>query len=176
VALPSLSFATWIALLIVLVGVGIAAAALRLLAIRRREAAYGSLRAIDAGRPMVLRSARYRLQGRPDEVRQLRDGRLVPIELKSRKSPASGPTHSHTVQVWAYCLLIEETSGRSPPFGVLRYADAEFRIPWNDAARRELLALRAELSRPYDGRATPSIARCAHCAWVRSCDARILRN
>ena len=164
------------AAVLVLVGIGIAAWGLRALAKRSAESRYGTLRAIDAGAPAVLRSERYRIQGRPDVLRQMRDGRLVPIELKSRASPRSGPAYSHTVQVWAYCLLIEETTGRSPPFGVLRYSDQEYRIPWNTAARRDLLALRAEVLRPYDGRATPSPARCTRCAWVEVCDARVLRQ
>jgi CRISPR-associated exonuclease Cas4 len=165
----------FVALVLVLLGIGIVAWGARALSARRAETKWGTLTAIDAGRPATLRSERYRIQGRPDALRQSRDGRLIPIEIKSRASPHGGPAHSHTVQVWAYCLLVEETTGRAPPFGVLRYSDSEYRIPWDDAARRELLALRSELDRPYDGRATPSPARCAHCAWVNVCDARVLR-
>jgi len=168
---PSLN-PPWVALALALVGVALLAWAVRAIAVRRSEARYGTLSAIDAGRPMVMRSERYRLQGRPDAVRRSRDGRLIPIELKTRPSPSAGPAHSHRVQVWAYCLLVEETTGRGPPFGVLRYSDREYQIPWDGDARRELLALRAELDRPYDGRATPSPARCARCPWANVCEAR----
>jgi CRISPR-associated exonuclease Cas4 len=153
-------------------GFGLAAWGVRALAARRRDASLGSLVAIDAGRPAVLRSSRYRIQGRPDALRQLSDGRWIPIETKSRASPPSGPTRPHLVQVWAYCLLVEEETGRSPPFAVLRYSDREIRVPWDAPARRELLRLRAELLRPYDGRATPSPYRCARCGWFSVCDAR----
>lgn len=170
-ALPPLSPTLLIGLLIV-VGLGLAAWGARALSLRRAEARYGSLAAVDAGRPAVLRSERYRIQGRPDALRELSRGRLVPVEVKSRPSPATGPSRSHLVQVWAYCLLVEEATGRAPPFGVLRYADQEYRVTWDGVARRELLALRAELDRPYDGRATPSPSRCARCPWVRACDAR----
>ena len=128
--------------------------------------------AIDAGRPSVLRSSRYRLAGRPDAVRRTSDGRLVPVELKSRRAPPRGPSRSHLVELWAYCLLLEEASGHAPPFGVLRYADREFRVRWDDASRSQLLAVRAEVDRPYDGRATPSAARCARCSFADVCDAR----
>ncbi len=164
--------ASFLALYLVLVGVGLAAWGIRVLAIRRAESRLGALTAIDAGRPAVLRSERYRMQGRPDAIRQQRDGRLVPIEIKSRTSPPAGPARSHVVQVWAYCLLVEDTTGRSPPFGVLRYSDREWRVRWDDAARQDLLALRAALDLPYDGRATPSPAKCRHCAWFEVCDAR----
>ncbi len=154
------------------VGLLLAVWSVRALAARRRESAYGDLAAIDTGRPATLRSDRYRIRGRPDVLRERLDGRIVPVELKSRSMPAGGPNRSHLVQVWAYCLLVEEETGRVPPFGVLRYSDGEVRAPWDAAARAELLRLRTELSRPYDGRATPSRARCARCAWVGACDAR----
>jgi CRISPR-associated exonuclease Cas4 len=161
---------------VLVAGVLVAAWALRALSKRASESRAGRLVAVDAGRPAVLRSERYRLQGRPDALRQQRDGRLVPVEIKSRASPRDGPMRSHLVQVWAYCLLVEETTGRSPPFALLRYSDREWRVRWDDATRGELIALRAELDRPYDGRATPSAARCARCTWVDVCDARILRD
>ncbi len=162
-----------VALVVLAVGLGVAAAAARALAARRRESALGALVAVDAGAPMTFRSERYRLTGRPDVVRRLPDGRLVPVELKSRSSPPAGPTPSHRVQVAAYCLLIEEATGRVPPFGAIRYGDGhEFRIDWTPAARASLLALRAEMDRPYDGRATPSRAKCARCGWRAGCDAR----
>lgn len=170
-AVPSLNPAL-LAGALVIVGLGLAGWGVRALSARRRDNALGSLVAIDAGRPTVLRSYRYRMQGRPDALRQLSDGRWVPIEVKSRASPSSGPTRSHLVQVWAYCLLVEEATGRSPPLGVLRYSDREFRVPWDAEARRELLGLRAELLEPYDGRASPSPSRCARCPWVTGCDAR----
>jgi CRISPR-associated exonuclease Cas4 len=162
-----------IALAAVVVGVLLAAAALQLLSARRRDRAAGHLVAIDAGRPLTMRSERHRISGRPDAVRQLDDGRLVPVEQKTRTTPPRGPPRSHLVQVWAYCLLVEETQGVPPPYGLLRYSDGgEFRITWSASARAELLALRAEMDRPYDGRASPSPGKCAGCRWVRCCDAR----
>ncbi len=161
------------ALGLLLIGAGIVVAAARALAARRRESALGALVAVDAGVPMTLRSARYRISGRPDLVRRLPDGRRVPIELKSRPAPPAGPRPSHRIQVAVYCLLLEESSGVPPPFGVVRYGDGvEFRVPWNASARAELLRIRAELDRPYDGRATPSPAKCGRCGWRAVCDAR----
>lgn len=158
-----------------LVGTGLVvlAVALRAIALRHRDRRFGALVAIDAGAGATLTSSRYRLSGRPDILRRSSSGRLLPVELKSRATPPRGPARSHVVQVWAYCLLIEETEGAPPPYGVLRYSDgAEFEVRWDREARAALLALRAELDRPYDGRATPSPAKCAHCAWRAGCDAR----
>jgi len=169
--LPSLT--VLFAAAVAVVGAGVALGAAYGLAARRRERAQGELVAIDAGAAVTLRSERYRLSGRPDVLRRLADGRVVPVELKSRAAPADGPPASHRVQVAAYCLLLEETSGVAPPYGLLRYGDGvEFRVPWTAAARAELLRLRASVDRPYDGRATPSRAKCARCAWRPVCDAR----
>jgi CRISPR-associated exonuclease Cas4 len=136
---------------------------------------YGALRSADLpiGGAAPLQSIRYRLSGRPDEIRQLRDGRCIPIEIKSRATPPTGPPRSHRVQVAGYCLLLEEATGRSPPFGVLRYGDGgEFRLPWDTDARTELLELLSEMRRPYDGRASPTPGKCRGCAFNGGCDQR----
>jgi len=172
VGLPSLTVPTVVAGAVAVVGVALAAWALRSLDQSRDDAVRGRLVAVDAGRAVTLRSERYRIAGRPDELRRLSDGRLVPVEFKSRMTPARGPTASHVAQVRAYCLLVEESTGVAPPYGLLRYADGEFRIRWDPRARAELLAVREELYAPYDGRATPSPARCARCPWFRVCDVR----
>ena len=140
----------------------------------RRDRELGALRSIDVGaRPATLYADRWGLSGRPDIVRTLPDGRSVPVEIKSRAKPGGGPPRSHRVQVAAYCLLLEETTGVAPPFGVLRYADGrEWRLPWDAAARGEVLELLGAVRQRYDGRATPSPARCARCPWRLGCDRR----
>lgn len=160
-------------LLLLLVGLGAAALGARLLLRRARESRWGSLVAIDAGAPLALVSARYRLTGRPDAVRRRPDGSLLPVERKSAPLPRGGPYRSHLVQLWAYCLLLEEATGRAPPFAVLRYRDADLRVAWDAEARSELLAVRRAVGVPYDGRATPSVGRCAACRWAARCDARV---
>jgi CRISPR-associated exonuclease Cas4 len=98
---------------------------------------------------------------------------MVPVEVKSRAAPRGGPPRSHIAQVAAYCLLIEEVTGRRPPFGILRYSDGrEFRVPWEDRTRRWLSSIRRELDRPYDGRANPSPGRCGRCAYREGCEQR----
>lgn len=145
------------------------------LSLRRssRERRLGELVAVDAGRPITLRSPRYRLAGRPDALRRRRDGTVVPVELKHRPAPEGRPFPSHVVQVAAYCLLVEETTGRAPPFGVLRYTDREVVVPWDAEARRRVLNALGGATGPYDGRADPSPAKCAGCAWSPSCDASL---
>ncbi len=155
-------------------GLGVVAWAGRQLLARTRETRLGQLVAVDVGdgRALTLRSSRYRLVGRPDAVRSTRDGTLVPVEVKRRVAPREGTLPSHVAQLWAYCLLLEETTGRAPPFGVLRYSDRDVRVDWDAPSRAELFGILRELDRPYDGRADPSVAKCRGCRFVRVCDAR----
>jgi CRISPR-associated exonuclease Cas4 len=174
---PSLDYPDLLAAAAILIGLAVSAAAIRALQARRRSMGSGSLVEVDRmdGRRPPLRSERYRLVGRPDELRRLPDGRIVPVELKSRSTPPDGPPRSHRVQVEAYALLVEETTGRAPPFGILRYGDGgEFRIPWDAAARQELWEVRNAVRRPYDGAARPSPGRCRRCPYRERCDVRAI--
>ena len=165
------------ATVLIFAGIGAVALGAHALTLRRRESRYGTLVSVDdaPGSAPLLRSVRYGISGRPDELRRRPDGRVVPIEYKSRPSPRNGVPRSHRIQVAAYCLLVEETTGVSPPYGVVRYGDGgEARVPWDREARAELLRLREEVARPYDGRATPSLARCTRCPWREVCDARVV--
>ena len=171
----ALTTADLFALLLILAGVGLLAGTVRALAERSRGRRHGRLVAVDRMDRSTppLRSERYRLVGRPDEIRRLADGRWIPVEIKHRTSPMGGPPLSHRIQVLAYCLLAEETSGRSVPYGLLRYSDGgEFRVVWDDGARAELLGVRRAVELPYDGRARPSPARCLRCPWRAGCDVR----
>jgi CRISPR-associated exonuclease Cas4 len=156
-----------LAVLLLAIGVGILLA-------RHRERRHGDLVALDepGGRPShPLNSPRWRLVGRPDEIRRRPDGTLLPVEWKRRRAPVEGPFESHRVQVWGYALLLEESTGRPPPYGVLRYGDGkEFRVPWDSQARGELLGVLEAVNRPYSGEARPSPGRCAHCRWRTGCD------
>jgi CRISPR-associated exonuclease Cas4 len=159
--------------LVAMAGVVLLAAGTVALIRRREQRRAGRLVQADLPRQpgMALRSARFRIAGRPDELRVVPDGRWIPVEIKSRSAPRNGPPASHRVQVAAYCLLVEETTGRSPPYGLLRYGDGgEYRLAWTPEVRSQLLDLRRELDAPYDGRALPSPGRCGGCAWRRSCD------
>jgi len=158
--------------------VGLVCTGIGLVALRRSsvEGRAGALVAIDAGRPITLRSTRYHLVGRPDAVRRRPDGSLVPVELKHRPTPAFGPFPSHLVQLGAYCLLIEEGTDRPPPFGVLRYTDGELSVPWDGPLRARVLTALAGVMGPYDGRADPSAEKCRRCVWSPRCDASLGRQ
>jgi CRISPR-associated exonuclease Cas4 len=88
-----------------------------------------------------LVSARYGLSGRPDYLVRVDCG-VVPVELKSGKSPRSGrPYDGHLFQLVAYCLLVEDVCQAFVPYGVIEYEDRSIRVEYTSALRKSLLGL-----------------------------------
>jgi CRISPR-associated exonuclease Cas4 len=119
-----------------------------------------------------LISHRYGLSGRPDELRRSRDGRIVPVEIKSSKPPADGSASypSHLIQLYAYCLLVEENYG-TPPYGLMIYSDGITRdIAWTGEARASVISWIDQMQRPYNGAASPSPGKCHRCRHRAVCD------
>lgn len=119
-----------------------------------------------------LLSRRYRLSGRPDYI--VADGAdLIPVEVKSARAPAR-PYVSHILQLAAYCLLIAETSGRRPPYGILRYADRTFQIPYTRELEEQLLdvleRMREDLAAGDAPRRHQDRRRCAACGYRDVCE------
>jgi CRISPR-associated exonuclease Cas4 len=89
-----------------------------------------------------LVSAQYGLSGRPDYLVRVDCG-VVPVELKSGKSPRSGrPYDGHLFQLVAYCLLVEDVCQAFVPYGVIEYEDRSIRVEYNSALRKSLLDAR----------------------------------
>jgi CRISPR-associated exonuclease Cas4 len=122
-----------------------------------------------------LFSRRYRLTGRPDYLVQSRKG-VIPVEVKSGNAP-SQPYAAHVLQLAAYCLLVEEQEGRSPPYGIVKYADRAFEIEYAPSLRTELLhtlgAMRQDLSSGDADRNHNDAARCRGCGYRQRCDQRL---
>lgn len=94
-----------------------------------------------------LSSSTFALMGKPDYVVQLPDGRPVPIELKLGVHDATAPYSNHTIQVGAYCLILEDYFEQPPTHGILRYADCEFTVEYTPALRRKVIKLLTEMER-----------------------------
>lgn len=84
------------------------------------------------------------LVGRPDYL-VMKKGKIIPIEVKTGKTPPY-PYGSHIMQLMAYCMLVEEYYGISPPGGFIRYPDREFHIAYTPTAREEVIAKVRELT------------------------------
>ncbi len=90
----------------------------------------GDIEYIDFDESKVFKSEAYGLSGKPDYVIKLADN-VIPVEEKKGRTP-QGPLFSHILQVAAYCLLIEDTMGKAPPYGLLKYPEREDEIEYND--------------------------------------------
>jgi len=97
----------------------------------------GKIEYIDMDKAEVFRSERYGLSGRPDYIIRMGD-RIIPVEEKKGRTP-QGPLFSHILQLSAYCLLVEETTGKAPPYGLLKYPEHEHQIEYNDDLKKILL-------------------------------------
>lgn len=122
-----------------------------------------------------LFAPRYGLVGKPDYLIE-RGGGLIPVEVKPSRR-AQEPYYSDMMQLAAYCLLVEETSGRAPHYGLLRYAEATFRIPYNRELRNELLAIleamRADGAADDCDRDHDEARRCRGCGFYAVCEQAI---
>ena len=119
-----------------------------------------------------LHSTSHNLIGKPDYLVRTSAG-LIPVEVKSSNAPDI-PYLGHLLQLAAYCLLVEETTGRTPPHGLLRYADALYEIDFTLELRQELLDTladmrQARLSKEVN-RSHQNANKCATCGYRHACD------
>lgn len=126
-----------------------------------------------AEQPMT--SHRYRLTGKLDYVLETRTG-LIPVEVKPGRQ-ATTPYESDLMQLAAYCLLIEDSTGNPPPYGLLRYAANTFRVPYTPAIRATLIELLAEIRQDRGAddvaRSHHQRPRCRACGFYDICDDRL---
>lgn len=143
---------------------------------RRTGLPWGRVRADDVGagralaRPLVAR--RLGLTGKPDYIIE-RGGAQIPVEVKPGRR-ASRPYDSDLMQLAAYCLLLEETHGHAPPYGLLRYAEQSFRLDYTPAVREQLLVILDEMHSLLDAddaaRSHDDPRRCAGCGFRAACE------
>ena len=111
--------------------------------LRREFRVTGKIEYIDFDSSKVFKSEKFGLSGRPDYVIKIQND-LIPVEEKTGRTP-QGPLFSHILQVAAYCLLIEDTEGKAPPYGLLKYPQHEHDIEYNQDLRRLLLEKLADM-------------------------------
>jgi len=122
-------------------------------------------------RPLV--SPRCALTGKPDYLVEAANG-LIPVELKSRNCPRSGPQEGEVAQVTAYCVLVEDSFGATPPCGILQYADRSWPIRYTLKDRNRLLRILDEMREARNSRTVhrdhQHAARCRACGYRAVCD------
>jgi CRISPR-associated exonuclease Cas4 len=115
------------------------------------------------------------LTGKPDYLVE-REGTIIPIEVKSGRAPRA-PYDSHIFQVAAYCLLVEKTYGKRPPFGIIHYPGRDFAVDYTPQLASALLDQLADIKRDETRTSVPRShdepARCRRCGFRKVCDQRL---
>jgi CRISPR-associated exonuclease Cas4 len=112
------------------------------------------------------------LTGKPDYLIQ-QNGQIIPVEVKSGRAPEA-PYDSHIFQLASYCLLVEKTYGKRPPYGIIHYNDRDFAIDYTQELESKLLDILADMKRDDHkasvARSHEQVARCVHCGFRKTCD------
>jgi CRISPR-associated exonuclease Cas4 len=124
-------------------------------------------------RPLFARD--LGLTGKPDYLVE-REGTIVPVEVKSGRAPEA-PYDSHIYQVAAYCLLVEKTYGKRPPYGIIHYKGRDFAVDYTaqleSALLDQLAAIKRDEVRTNVPRSHEEAARCRRCGFRKVCDQRV---
>jgi len=136
---------------------------------------YADTRAWGAPLEKPLYDSKLGLSGKPDYLVEQK-GQIVPIEVKSGRAPES-PYDSHIFQLAAYCLLVDKTYNRRPPYGIIHYPARTFAVDYTPALESALLDLLAEMRRD-DPRAEVDCshdqpARCRRCGFRNVCEKKL---
>jgi CRISPR-associated exonuclease Cas4 len=103
----------------------------------------------------------------------------VPVEVKSRKKPPILLEH-HVLQLGAYCLLVEDEFAQTPPYGLLRYADATVKVDFTEQLRNRVLATVAAIRHDQTSRLVrrnhQEPARCLQCGYQHGCGEQRLQK
>lgn len=121
-------------------------------------------------RPLYYRP--LRLSGKPDYLVR-RNGAVIPVEVKTGSTPES-PYDSHIFQLASYCLLVEKTYGKRPPYGIIHYNERDFAVDYTpelEIALMELLAdMRREERKDNVDRSHEQSGRCIGCGYRNICN------
>jgi CRISPR-associated exonuclease Cas4 len=116
-----------------------------------------------------------KLVGKPDYVIRER-GFYIPVEVKSCAA-REAPYDSHLFQLAAYCRLVETTTGRRPPYGILHYRNRTYTIEYTPWLEEQLLNALQEIRQAEKmeivARSHQSPARCKGCGYRSTCDERL---
>lgn len=112
------------------------------------------------------------LTGKPDYLVE-QNGKLIPVEVKTGRVP-DAPYDSHIFQLAAYCLLVEKTYGKRPPYGIIHYSNRDFAVDYTRQLESALLDQLAEMRRDQVrtnvARSHEDAARCRRCGFKKVCD------
>ena len=105
----------------------------------------------------LLQAKSIPLRGKPDAIRKEND-QYIPLEIKTGKTPRE-PYINHTMQLMAYCLLIQEHYGERPQGGIIKYPEREFKVAYTKEAEEAVRQLVKEIAAH---KKAGTVFHCAH--------------
>ena len=115
------------------------------------------------------------LTGRPDYLVE-QNGRIIPVEVKTGRTPEA-PYDSHIFQVAVYCLLVQKTYGKRPPYGIIHYPGRDFAVDYTRELENTLLDVLADMRISEHHQEVPRShedpRRCRRCGFRDVCDQRL---
>jgi CRISPR-associated exonuclease Cas4 len=115
------------------------------------------------------------LTGKPDYLVE-QNVQVIPVEVKSGRTP-DAPYDSHIFQLAAYCLLVERTFGKRPPYGIIHYPGRDFAVDYTPQLEATLLDVLADMRRDEYRtsveRSHEEAQRCVRCGFRGVCDQRV---
>ncbi|MBN1214299.1 MAG: Dna2/Cas4 domain-containing protein [Candidatus Lokiarchaeota archaeon] len=123
----------------------------------------------------LLVSEKHGLKGRPDYIITDKEGRHMPVEVKTGVKPRY-PYFSHIVQIGVYSLLVEDLYGHCPG-GFLRYGNKMFFIRLNEKLRVTIKEVRSRLlkglQRDIMHRNHARKGKCKNCSMREHCPEKL---
>jgi CRISPR-associated exonuclease Cas4 len=115
------------------------------------------------------------LTGKPDYLIE-QNGQIIPVEVKSGRAPEA-PYDSHIFQLASYCLLVEKTYNKRPPYGIIHYGSRDFAVDYTRDLENALMNLLADMRRDEGRRNLPrsheQASRCRRCGYRSVCEERL---
>jgi len=119
-----------------------------------------------------LYDSTFNLTGKPDFIVESDQG-LIPVEVKSGRGRRT-PYDSHIYQLAAYCLLIDQSFGTRPEYGILHYGDQDIAVDYTLKLEQSVIEIIREIRslgrRRSVNRSHESINRCQNCGFKSICD------
>lgn len=125
------------------------------------------------GRDLV--SETYGIRGKPDYIIRFNDD-YIPVEEKSSK--ATSPPFPHVIQITAYCMIVEDVYKTIPSYGIIRYRQEEFKIPYEKRWKQIVVSLREKLlvdkEKNEAHRNHNNERKCEHCLLKEVCPEKLV--
>lgn len=118
-----------------------------------------------------VESSSLGIKGRIDKLECYKD-RLVPIELKSGKTPESGVFDHHKIQAAGYALMLEDTFKSSVPQAIVHYVDSNARrsVIVDSSAKEWVVSVISSVRSCLESKEVPKGCGKEYCSACKTCE------